>query len=206
MELAVVSHYHHLVDLHFLADPDGIVVSELLPFCLFCKAVPRVLELRGGVRSLDGALPEQLHDDFLVWIFVAAMCIGAGALNTRFMRSRSALCEHMLHPKVISHLYELAYLRDRDEFVAHATSSELNHGGIIAISLLRQASLSILAMSVVSTRLLTDGSNHLIMPMLGDNGNTNDKGQDNEISDNDICSGFHGFWLCEHHGNRCSGQ
>lgn len=109
MEIAVVSRYHHSVVLHFLADPGGIVVSELLPFYLFCKAVPRVLELRGGVRSLDSALPEQLHDDFLVWIFVAAMCIGAGALNTRFMCPRSALRGHMPHPKTVSHAYELQH-------------------------------------------------------------------------------------------------
>lgn len=108
MEIAVVSRYHRLVVLHFLADPDGIVVSELLPFYLFYKAVPRVLELRGGVRSL-GALPEQLHDDFLVWIFVVAMCIGASALNTRFMCPRSALRGYMPHPKTVSRVYELRH-------------------------------------------------------------------------------------------------
>ena len=54
-------------------------------------------------------------------------------------------------------------------------------------------------------RLLTDRSNHSTMLGLEDNANTNDKGQDNEISDNDIRNRLHGFWLCEHNGNSWHG-
>ena len=43
-------------------------------------------------------------------------------------------------------------------------------------------------------------------PLVGDNGNTSNKGQDNEISDNNIRNRFHGFWLCEHHGNSRAGK
>ena len=63
MDLAAVSRYHHLVDLHSLAHPDGIVVSEASPFHVPGKE-SLLLDLQGGERLLDdGCIEQSLGDD-----------------------------------------------------------------------------------------------------------------------------------------------
>ena len=47
VELAAISDYPHLVDLHSLDYPDGLEVQEREPFCMFHKAA-HALDLQGG--------------------------------------------------------------------------------------------------------------------------------------------------------------